>query len=73
MSQSPRRQVFGATKARVPAVDEDTRRRDELAAADQEDDTDRWDADNVRRADESWARWKEDVKPGSGNKGSSQF
>jgi hypothetical protein len=57
----------------VPAVDEDTRRRDELAAADQEDDTDRWDADNVRRADESWARWKEDVKPGSGNKGSSQF
>ena len=60
-------------EARVPTIDEDTRRRDELAAADQEDDTDRWDADNVRRADESWARWKEDVKPGSGNKGSSQF
>ena len=56
-----------------PTIAEDTRRRDQIEEQEDEEDTNRYDADNVRRADEAWAVWKESNKPGSGNRGTSQL
>jgi len=59
-----------AAKETIPTIDADPRRRDELERDEHEDlDGDaRYDG-RARKESEEWARWKEQVKPGSGNRG----